>query len=142
MDDIHNIKIDVELLKKDVSNITLLCQKMDSVIEKLIDQQERHIKQIYLQMEERRQETNEEIKELHSRITSVVKDLSDKMELSERRIMEEIKILRKEISEQNAHENESISKLTHWKWMIMGGFFALGWLISNINLSTISSIVK
>lgn len=141
-DDINKLKIDVELLKKDVSNITVLCQKMDAVIEKLLQQQEKYIKQIYEDMDDRRVETNNDIKELHSRITNVSRDLSDKMELSERRIMEEIKTLRKDIANHNAKEDESLDKLTNWKWMMMGALVGLGWLLSHVNFATLVSIMK
>jgi hypothetical protein len=83
-----------------------------------------------------------DIKELHSRITTVDRNLSDKIELTERRIMEEIKSLRDHIEQHNKKEDGEIKKILEWKWMAAGGIVALAWLISNVNLDMISRMFK
>jgi hypothetical protein len=40
--DTVEIKIDVEVLKEKVDNITQLCNKMDQIIEKLVDNHDRN----------------------------------------------------------------------------------------------------
>ena len=49
------LKVDVEVLKNQVLTITQLCGKMDSVIEKLVDNHDRMVNQIYTDMEKRKQ---------------------------------------------------------------------------------------
>jgi hypothetical protein len=83
-----------------------------------------------------------DIKELHSRITTVDRNLSDKIELTERRIMEEFKSLREHIEEHNKKEDGEIKKILEWKWMAAGGIVALAWLLSNVNLDMITKIFK
>ena len=63
---------------------------------------------IYDDMEKKKQDTVADIKELHSRITTVDRNLSDKIELTERRIMEEIKSLRTDIAEHNQKEDNGV----------------------------------
>lgn len=139
---IRDVRIDVELLKKDVDNITALCTKMDGVIDRLLTQQESYFSQIYQDMNDKERDVNGDIKELHSRITTTTRELADKIELTERRLMEELAKLRQQILEHNLKEDSNIEKLFGWKWMIVGGVVALSWLISNIDLEVLSKLVK
>lgn len=132
-----NLKVDVSVLKEKVSTLTILCDKMDRVIEKLADSQLDLSSQIYKDMDRRKEETTGDIKELHSRITTVDRNLSDKIELTERRIMDEIKSLRDHITEHNQKEDDNMKTLTQWKWMIAGGVIILAWVISNIKFESL-----
>ena len=134
------LKVDVEVLKNQVLTITQLCGKMDSVIEKLVDNHDRMVNQIYTDMEKRKNDTNTDIKELHSRITTISREVSDKVELTERRIMDEIKSLRDDIAVQNKRKENDLQKILQWKWMVAGGMVVLAWVISNVNLSALSKI--
>ena len=137
-----DLKVDVGVLKTQVSTLTQLCNKMDSVIEKLMENQSRISEQIYEDMEKKKQETVTDIKELHSRITTVDRNLSDKIELTERRIMDEIKSLRDDITEHNIKEDSDLKKIMEWKWMAAGGIVVLAWLFSNVNLHTLGNLFK
>jgi hypothetical protein len=132
-----NLKVDVSVLKEKVSTLTILCDKMDRVMEKLADSQLDLSSQIYKDMDKRKEETIGDIKELHSRITTTDRNLSDKIELTERRIMDEIKSLRDHITEHNQKEDEDMKTLTQWKWMIAGGVIILAWVISNIKFESL-----
>ena len=130
MDDMVQAKVDIGVLKNQVDVLTRLCDKMDTIIEKLMSNQDKLVEQIYRDMEKKKADTNVDIKELHSRITTVDRSLSDKLELTERRIMDEIKGLRNQISEHNKKEDEEIKKISEWRWMVGGGIFLLGFLLS------------
>ena len=134
------LKVDVEVLKNQVLTITQLCGKMDSVIEKLVDNHDRMVNQIYNDMEKRKNDTNTDVKELHSRITTISREVSDKVELTERRIMDEIKSLREDIAEHNKKEDNDLRKILQWKWMVAGGMVVLAWVISNVNLTALSKV--
>ena len=134
------LKVDVEVLKNQVLTITQLCGKMDSVIEKLVDNHDRMVNQIYNDMEKRKADTNADIKELHSRITTISREVADKVELTERRIMDEIKSLREDIAEHNKKEDDDLRKILQWKWMVAGGVVVLAWVISNVNLAALSKV--
>ena len=140
MNDAVEIKVDVEVLKNQVLTITQLCGKMDSVIEKLVDNHDRMVNQIYTDMEKRKADTNADIKELHSRITTISREVADKVELTERRIMDEIKSLREDIAEHNKKEDDDLKKILQWKWMVAGGVIVLAWVISNVNLAALSKV--
>jgi prefoldin subunit 5 len=137
-----DIKVDVEVLKRDVDTLTKLCEKMDMVIEKLVDHQSVIIRDVYKDMDKREDDTNQDIKELHSRITSTSRELSDKVETTERRIMEQIEKLSIQIHEHNAKEDNELAKILQWKWTIVGGILVLSWLTSNIGLDTIVKLIQ
>ena len=123
-----DIRVDVGVLKSQVSTLTTLCGKMDQVIEKLVDQHDRHLVKVYESIDARRKETDMDIKELHERIDMVL----DKVQISEKTLLEEIQNLRKDMQEHNTKDRENIEKLLEWKWMIAGGILVISWLLSNV----------
>jgi predicted RNase H-like nuclease (RuvC/YqgF family) len=135
------LKVDVSVLKEKVNTLAVLCDKMDRVIEKLTDNQTELANQIYNDMDKRKEDTVSDIKELHSRITTVDRNLSDKIELTERRLLEEMKSLRDHITAHNNKEDEDIKKLSQWRWMIAGGVVVLAWIISNVKLEMLAKFL-
>ena len=133
-----DVRVDVGVLKSQVSTLTELCQKMDKVMEKIVDTHDRHLTKVYEDMEKRRFETDRDIKEIHDRIDTVL----DKVQDTEFRLMDELKQLRKEISEHNKVEKQSLDQILQWKWMVAGGIIVLSWLISHIKLDTITRLVN
>jgi chromosome segregation ATPase len=128
-DDLSEIKVDVGVLKTQVLTLSALCNKMDQVIEKLVDQHDRHLAGVYNDMDKRRLETEDDIREIHNRIDAVL----DKMSDSNDKIMDEFKSLRTEMTEHNKKEKESLDKLLQWKWTVAGGIVVISWLISHSN---------
>lgn len=135
--EVVNLQIDVGVLKQQVSTLCTLCDKMDKVMEKLVDQHDRHIAKIYTDMDNRRLETEADVKEIHVRIDTVL----DKLQDSELRLMDELKAMRKDMQDHNSKEKESLDKLLQWKWMVVGGVIAISWLVSHVNLETFSSLI-
>jgi len=128
-----DIKVDVGVLKTQVLTLSSLCSKMDQVIEKLVDQHDRHIAKVYDDMENRRLETDADVKEIHDRIDTVLEKVQD----SERRIMEEMKGFKKAMNEHSETSKLQFERLNQWKWTIAGGILVISWLISHSNLDTI-----
>lgn len=140
--DCIDIKVEVGVLRTQVATISMLCDKMDKVIEKLADNQDRIVNNIYNDMRKKEDEKDADVKELHSRITTVDRNLSDKIELTERRIMEEIKNLRQDIAKHNKEEESSLKKILEWKWFVTGGIVVLSWLIANVKLDMLGNLFK
>jgi phosphoketolase len=134
----RNLSVDVGILQTKVETITLLCGKMDQVIERLVNQHDQHLTKVYENIDNRRKETDMDIKELHDRIDTVL----DKVQITEKTLLEEIKLLRKEMQEHNSKEKESLDKLLQWKWMVAGGILVLSWLISHTNFDTLLGSLK
>ena len=145
----YNQLIEIELLKKDVNIITALCEKFDTTIDKMqeiasnlsrmislqeqrMEMQEKTTKEMESVLEMRRVEHNNDIKELHSRITTVNKDLTTKIDETEKRILDEIHLLGNELSKDNDKIGKRIFDIETWKWMVMGGIFVVGWIASKM----------
>lgn len=135
---VRKLEVDVGILKTKVETITTLCSKMDQVIERLVNQHDQHLAKVYENIDNRRKETDMDIKELHDRIDTVL----DKVQITEKTLLEEIKLLRKEMQEHNSKEKESLDKLLQWKWMVAGGILVLSWLISHTNFDTLLGSLK
>ena len=78
----------------------------------MTDSQQDLTTQIYEDMDKRNDSTVDDIKDLHSRITTVDRSLSDKIGQSERRLLDEIKSLRKHITAHNEKEEEDFKRLS------------------------------
>ena len=139
-DDNVQVKIDVEVLKTQVATLTQLCTKMDSVIDKLMENHDKVVNQIYTDMRQREEDKDADVKELHLKINGVTKDLSEKVELTERRIMDKIEELKKDIADHNRKEDDELKKIWEFKWMAAGGIIAVAWLLSHVKLEALSKL--
>ena len=133
-----NIINDVGVLKGQVAALTSIATKLDVIIDKLVDQHDRHIAKVYDDMEARRIETEADIKEIHDRIDMVL----EKVQTTEKSILAKIEDLRTCIDKHNAKEKETLDKLLQWKWMIVGGIVVVTWLISHVNLDILGHLTK
>ena len=128
-----DLRVDVGILKTQVLTLSAICNKLDQVIEKLVDQHDRHIAKVYTDMDNRRLETEADIKEIHERIDAVL----DKVQESELRIMSEIKDLKETMSDHVLASKSQYEKLNQWKWTLAGGIIVITWLLSHSSFDTI-----
>ncbi len=129
MADNTEIKIDIESLRKDIKNVKSINGRIDTAIDKLTDVST-SIKSMLAVHEEKiqRQEQIDEIifEKLKAR-QNEIDDLESKMksniELSEKRLLCEIKTLKNSL-------NERVTTLEKYKWLILGGSIVVGWVLS------------
>lgn len=149
---LHQMEMKVSLLEKDVKQSDRLCERLSESVEKLNEVNLSLTRMITLHEQRHEQhdrvetELKEDIKELHSRITTVTRELHDKIDDVERSISEKIDNLRMEIIR---HEEQDKSKLPDilreidkYKWMILGAAIAVGWIIGNVNLGVLGTLFK
>ena len=129
---------DVGKLKGQVEALTGIAGKLDVIIDKLVDQHDRHIAKVYTDMENRRLETERDIKEIHERIDTVL----DKMQDTEKSLSAKIDSLRDCITTHNKEERKQLDSLLQWKWMVAGGILVLSWLISHVKVDTIGKLMN
>ena len=137
-DEISEIKVDVGVLKTQVLTLSALCNKMDQVIEKLVDQHDRHINKVYDTMDNQRKETNTDVADVHGRIDVVL----EKLQESEIRIMAEIKDLKQTMGEHVEASKSQYEKLNQWKWSLAGGIVVVTWLLSHSSFDTILKALR
>ena len=129
---------DVGKLKGQVEALTSIAGKLDIIIDKLVDQHDRHIAKVYTDMNSRRLETEGDIKEIHERIDTVL----DKMQSMDRCLSEKIDSLRDAVNTHNKEERKQLDQILQWKWMVAGGILVLSWLISHVNFDTIAKLTN
>ena len=129
---------DVGKLKGQVEALTSIAGKLDIIIDKLVDQHDRHIAKVYTDMNSRRLETEGDIKEIHERIDTVL----DKMQSMDKCLSEKIDSLRDAVNTHNKEERKQLDQILQWKWMVAGGILVLSWLLSHVNPDTITKLMN
>jgi len=141
MSDIDNLKTEIALLKKDAKTGELIHQRLEIAIEKLSDigisckqmlsQQQTRLERaeqtdddIFITLESRRKEWDNDLKELHSRITTNSRELREHQVQSENKMLDELRAMRNQLSER-------VGVLEKWRWIIIGGSIIVGLMMSN-----------
>ena len=136
MADLNQLATDLQVLKNEVEQVASVNSKLDNAIDKLTDisgsiksmlavheeklsKQEEIDKAIFNLIENRRQEFDNNYKELHSRINKIHKELTDEIEMSEKRLMCEIKTL-------NTNLDGRIGVFEKYRWIIIGAAIVIG----------------
>ena len=144
----QEIKVDIELLKKDVITMSALLEKFDTTIDKMqeiasslsrmvslqeqrLENQEKTTAEMQSVLEMRRIETNNNIKDIYNRINTVNKELTDKIEDSEKSILAELKKLRDEIQKEDTGISKRLGQIEMWKYGIAAIVTFLIFLIAN-----------
>ena len=141
MSDLEKIKTEIALLKKDAKTGELIHQRLEIAIDKLSEivisckqmlaQQEQKLQKaeqtdddIFITLESRRKEWDNDLKDLHSRISTQARDLRESQYQSENKLLNEIRAVRTQLSER-------VGVLEKWRWLIIGGSIIIGLLMSN-----------
>ena len=141
MSDIDNLKTEIALLKKDAKTGELIHQRLEIAIEKLSDigvsckqmlsQQQTRLERaeqtdddIFITLESRRKEWDNDLKELHSRITTNSRELREHQVRSEQTMLNELRAMKSQLSER-------VGVLEKWRWLIIGGSIIIGLMMSN-----------
>ena len=141
MSDLEKIKTEIALLKKDAKTGELIHQRLEVAVDKLteitvslkgmIAQQQTKLERaeqtdddIFVTLESRRKEWDNDLKELHSRISTQAKELRESQYQSENKLLNEIRAVRVQLSER-------VGVLEKWRWLIIGGSIIVGLMMSN-----------
>ena len=129
MADNTEIRVQLESLTKDIENINNIQGRLDTAIDKLTDVST-SIKSMLAVHEEKiqRQEQIDDIifkklKDRDSEVDEVFRDLQREMDQVEKRLLNEIRSLRNDIGGR-------VGVLEKYRWIIIGGFLAVGWILS------------
>ena len=129
MPDNTEIKVDIESLRKDIENVNTIHGRLDTAIDRLTDVST-SIKSMLAVHEEKiqRQEKIDEVifdklKDRADEISDVYRELKRDVEMSEKRLLIEIKSLKNDIGAR-------VGVLERYKWLILGGAIVIGWIMS------------
>ena len=143
MSDISEIKTQIALLEQDAKSAEQIHNKLEVAIEKLTEitislkgmlvQQETKLAKaeetdndIFITLESRQIKWDNDLKELHSRITTNSRELREHQVQSESKMLYELRNLRQQL-------DNRVAILEKWRWIIVGGSIIVGLMISNPN---------
>ena len=141
MSDISEIKTQIALLEQDAKSAEQIHNKLEVAIEKLTEitislkgmlvQQETKLAKaeetdndIFVTLESRQVKWDNDLKELHSRITTNARELREHQIMSENKMLNELRNLRQQL-------DNRVAILEKWRWIIVGGSIIVGLMISN-----------
>jgi len=141
--DLSKIETKIALLEQDAKSAEQIHNKLEIAIEKLTDitislksmliQQETKLAKaeevdndIFVTLESRRLEWDNDLKELHSRITTNSRELREHQIISENKMLSELRNIRQQL-------DNRVAVLEKWRWIIVGGSIIIGLMISNPN---------
>lgn len=147
----QEIKVDIELLKKDVVTMSALLEKFDTTIDKMqeiainlskmlslqeqrLENQEKTTSEVQSILEMRRIEANSNIKDIYNRINTVNKELTDKIEDTEKAILAELQKLREDIQKEDRGIASRIGQIEMWKYGVVLVVIVIAWLAGQANL--------
>ena len=141
MADLEKLKTQVALLEQDAKTSEQIHQRLEVAIDKLTDitislkgmlvQQETKLQKaeetdndIFITLESRRKEWDNDLKELHSRITTNTRELREHQVISENKMLNEMRAIRQQL-------DQRVAVLEKWRWIIVGGSIFVGLMLSN-----------
>ena len=141
MADLGKIETKIALLEQDAKSAEQIHNKLEIAIEKLTDitislksmliQQETKLAKaeevdndIFITLESRQVKWDNDLKELHSRITTNARELREHQIMSENKMLNELRNLRQQL-------DNRVAILEKWRWIIVGGSIIVGLMISN-----------
>ena len=156
---LNEVKLKVGLLEKDIQVVTNLVERVSESIEKIQEMSLHLVKMITLheqrhsQHERVENELKEDIKELHSRITTQAREMHERIDQVEHHITSRIDALRNELIQHKKQElpedkhgkndlklTDKLDSLDKWRWMAAGAIALGAWLIGELDL--ISKLFK
>ena len=140
-EELNKIQTKIALLEKDAKTGEQIHRRLEIAIDKLSDcaislksmlaQQEQKLNKaeqtdedIFITLESRRKEWDNDLKELHARITTNTKELREHQIQSENNMMNELRSMRQQLSQR-------VGVLEKWRWLIIGGSIIIGLMMSN-----------
>lgn len=151
--DENQVRTEIELIKRDVSSLSMVIEKLDVTIDKLTDvsnglnrmisvheqqitRQDQADKELFQLIEMRRKEASENYEVLHRKMSEQRDNLEADMKENFGSIMTELKQLK---DSQQAHHQETISRvaeLEKWKWFVIGIATTAGFILAQLPLFT------
>ena len=135
-----DIKVQLESLKKDIENVNSIQGRLDTAIDKLTDVST-SIKSMLAVHEEKLQRSEsiddvifDKLKDRQREIDNIHKELKDDIELSEKRLLIELKSLKNDI-------NARVGMLEKYKWLILGASIVIGFTLEG-NFSQILQMLS
>jgi adenylosuccinate synthase len=141
-EDINEVKMDVEILKRDVSDIRNLLGRLDTAIDKIADASNGiskilavHDQRLEINAEdidERKRLSEKETELLHRRISEMKDESAEHHKNNHREVMTAISNMGERVDDKLTTLGDRVTLLERWKWWVMGGSWAIGFIIATL----------
>jgi ABC-type transporter Mla subunit MlaD len=122
-----------------ITDVTADISKILAVHDQRLGRGEKATSDIFDLLEQRRQEMNDDIKEIHSRITTTTRELSAEITATQKCIVEGIDDLKRELKEDQKYHNDRqksleqrIADLERWRYMLVGAGIVGGFILTHL----------
>lgn len=149
--EVSELKLKVGLLEKDIQVGNSISERLSESIEKIQEMSLSLVKLIsyheqkHNQHESTEKELKEDIKELHSRITTVNREIHERIDQVEHHIASRIDALRMSLENHkkvekdtcetgNSELEKKVETINQWRWQIMGAIAVISWLIGQTDI--------
>ena len=139
---LHDIEMKVGLLGKDIEQTDRLCQKLSESIEKLQELNTNLFRMITLH--EQRHEQHEKVE---TDLKEDIKDLHDRIDQVERHISARIDALRNDLMKHKTDDSATklpqlLAEIDKYKFAIVAVAVSVGWILGNVNLGVLGTLIK
>jgi len=128
-DNLQKLAVDIEGIKKDIANGNMIHSRLDTAIDKLTDVST-SIKQMLAVHEQKLTQAEkteeilfEKVRERGEELDMVYRDLQRDINQVEKRLLLEMKTLK-------SCFDGRVSVLERWRWLIIGGALAIGFIVA------------
>ena len=107
---LNKMEVEMASLKEKMNFFDVIYKKFDLTLQRVQEL-----------MEDRRSDTNEDLKDVYQKISD-----------TEEKLLKEMQSLRSEMKAQHERENAKIDDLNKWRWFVMGAAGILGWIFAKL----------
>jgi chromosome segregation ATPase len=153
---VTDLRLELGLLKKDNEQLVTITNRLSDSIEKIQEMNGNLLRMIALHEQKHEghlraeNEMKEDIKEIHSRISTTTRELQDKIADTEKHLGDKIDALRRELQ---GHESKDsardkirakniLNQIENYKYLILGVALTIGFVAGNINPGLIGILFK
>ena len=149
MPTVKTLETQVALVKQDVSQIGQLFSKLETALDKITDVSN-NISQILAVHEQRLHEGEKEfetlrsdmntaedkfdneVKDLHSRLTSNTREIENKMSKEIDKVLDSIKDLKEHLIDKNDKIENRLVALERWRWILVGAMIVFSMIVPEL----------
>lgn len=148
MPTVKSLETEIALVKSDVNQIGQLFGKLETALDKITDVSnnigqilavhEQRLKDGEVQFDKLKKEMgnaenkfDDEVKDLHSRLTTNTREIEQKMSNEIDKVLEAIKDLKGHMVDKHDKLETRLAALERWRWILLGAFIAGAMLVGN-----------
>ena len=137
MPTVKTLETEVALVKQDVSQIGQLFSKLETALDKITDVSnnigqilavheqrleggEKKFENLRYDMNTAEDKFDNEVKDLHSRLTSNTREIESKMSKEIDKVLDSIKDLKDHLIDKNDKIENRLAALERWRWILVG----------------------